>query len=64
MLYAFIRGAETLRKQGDLKAIWLYGTYNKVTMPDMPHLTDQDIEDIIQYVQHRDIPAHELLIIY
>lgn len=50
-VYGFIRNSQEVIASGDPYAIQLYEEWNKTQMTAMPHLTDQDIEDLILYIE-------------
>jgi len=56
-LYSWIRNAPAMIANGDEKAVALYEEYNKQQMQAFPTLTDQDIADILQYIEVGDKPA-------
>lgn len=49
-LHAWIKNSTALIASGDETAIEIYEEYNKVAMPPNPQLSEQDIEDILAYV--------------
>lgn len=49
-VYAFIRNSQEVIKKGDPRAVEVYEKYNHTMMTPMPHLTDQDINQILEYI--------------
>lgn len=50
-LYKWIRNSQQLIKSGDSQAVQLYEEWNKVAMNAFPQLSDEDIDDILAYVE-------------
>ncbi|GGE04626.1 cytochrome c [Psychroflexus salis] len=50
-LYAWIKNSQDLIKSGDSRAIAIYEEYNKVAMNAFPQLNNQDIDNILAYVE-------------
>ena len=50
-LYAWIKNSQDLIKSGDSRAIAIYEEYNKVAMNAFPQLSNQDIDNILAYVE-------------
>lgn len=48
---AFIRNAPEVIKSGDPRAVAVYEQYNKTLMTPMPHLSDAQIDQIIEYIE-------------
>src|SRR5690606_12087309 len=48
---AFIRNSQELIRSGDPRAVEIYEQYNKSIMTPMPHLTDQEIDLIVEYIE-------------
>ncbi len=48
---AFIRNSQEVIKSGDPRAVAVYEQYNKSIMTPMPHLTDEEIDLIIEYIE-------------
>lgn len=46
----FIRNSNEMISLGDAKAKQVYEENNKSPMPPMPHLTDNDINELIDYI--------------
>lgn len=55
-LYKWIRNSQGLIKEGDAQAIALWEEYNKAVMTPFPGLSDEDIDNILAYV---DQPKEE-----
>lgn len=51
-LTAFIRNSPEFIKSGDPYARELYDKWNKATMTPFPHLTDEEVLQIIDYVEN------------
>ena len=49
-LYSWVKNSPALIKSGDAKAVALYEQYNKVAMQAFPTLSNEDIDDILAYV--------------
>ena len=47
----FVQSSQTVIKGGDAKAIALYETFNKITMPDHPDLTAANIKSVVEYIK-------------
>lgn len=47
----FIHSSQSVVKSGDTYAVNLYNKYNKITMPDHPDLTDDNIKSIVEYIK-------------
>jgi mono/diheme cytochrome c family protein len=56
-LYSWIRNAPGLIAKGDPKAVALYEQYNKQAMQAFPTFTDDDIANILEYIEVGDKPA-------
>lgn len=50
-LYKWIKNSQDLIKSGDQQAVALYEEWNKVAMNAFPQLSNQDIDDILSYVE-------------
>ncbi|NEV94551.1 c-type cytochrome [Psychroflexus sp. YR1-1] len=50
-LYEWIKNSQELIKSGDNQAVELYNEWNKVAMNAFPQLSNQDINDILAYVE-------------
>lgn len=50
-LYAYIRNAPQMIKDGDPKAVALFEQYNKALMTAYPDLTDEEIGDLLYYIE-------------
>ncbi len=50
-LYKWITNSTGLIKSGDAQAVALYKQYNQTSMNSFPHLTTQDIDAILDYVE-------------
>jgi cytochrome c2 len=49
-MYAFIRNSQQVIKSGYPRAVKVYRDYNQTIMTPMPHLTDDDIDQIMGYI--------------
>ena len=47
----FVQSSQSVIKGGDQKAIALYEKFNKVTMPDHPDLTSENIKNVVEYIK-------------
>lgn len=50
-LYKWITNSTGLIKSGDAQAVALYKQYNQTSMNSFPHLTTEDIDAILDYVE-------------
>jgi len=50
-LFAYIRNAPQMIKEGDPKAVALFEEYNKALMTAYPDLTDAEIADLLYYIE-------------
>jgi cytochrome c2 len=50
-LYAWIKNSAELIKSGDARANAIYNEYNQVAMNAFPQLSEQDMDDILAYVE-------------
>lgn len=50
-IYAWIINSQELIKSGDSRAVAIYEEYNKVAMNAFPQLSNQDIDNILAYVE-------------
>lgn len=50
-LYSWIRNSQALIKSGDSRAVAIYEEYNQVAMNAFPGLSNQDIDNILAYVE-------------
>lgn len=50
-LYSWIKNSAELIKSGDARANAIYNEYNQVAMNAFPQLSNQDIDDILAYVE-------------
>ena len=55
-LHKWIKDNKSLRESGDKYAIEVYEKFNKTEMLAYPNLTDQDINDILQYTTNPPAP--------
>jgi len=46
----FIRNSAEVIKAGDPRAVEVYEKWNKTLMTPMPHLTDGDIDKVLEYI--------------
>lgn len=49
-MYAFIKNSQEAIKKGDARAVKVYDEFNHTIMTPMPHLTDGDINQILEYI--------------
>ncbi|RYD59529.1 MAG: cytochrome c [Sphingobacteriales bacterium] len=49
-MYAFIRNSQAVIKSGHPRAVKVFDEYNQTLMTPMPHLTDADIAQIMEYI--------------
>lgn len=56
-LIKWIRNSQALVQAGDPQAVELFEEYNKVVMPAFPSLTDENIENILAYVDAQTAEA-------
>jgi mono/diheme cytochrome c family protein len=54
LLYDWIRNSSTVLKSGNKYFNSLVSKYGGVRMPDFPHLTDDDVTDILEYIRQVD----------
>jgi mono/diheme cytochrome c family protein len=54
LLYAWIRNSSAVLKSGNKYYNDLVARYGGVRMTDFPHLTDDDITNILQYIRQMD----------
>src|SRR5690606_36995038 len=47
----FVHSSQKMIRSGDTAAVNLYKSHNEMVMPDHPDLNDQDIKNIIAYIQ-------------
>jgi mono/diheme cytochrome c family protein len=47
----FVQSSQTVIKGGDKTAIALYERFNKITMPDHPDLTTDNIKNVVNYIK-------------
>lgn len=50
-IHAFIKNSQAVIKAGDPRAIEVYEQYNKTVMTPMTHLSDGEINEILEYVE-------------
>jgi hypothetical protein len=50
VLYSFIKNSDEVIKSGDPYFVQLYNDYGKISMNKFPNLTDNDIDDILEYI--------------
>ena len=53
----FVQSSQTVIKGGDKTAIALYEKFNKVTMPDHPDLTSDNIKSVVEFIKAETKPA-------
>lgn len=56
----FVHSSQKVIQGGDTAAVRLYSEFNKTLMPDHPHLSDQDIKDIIAYIKDASVKAKDM----
>jgi cytochrome c2 len=56
-LHKWIKDNKALRESGDKYAIEVYEKFNKTEMLPFPNLTDQDINDMLEYTTNPPAPA-------
>ena len=54
-LYSWIRNSQAMIAAGDPTAVALYEEYNQTAMPPFPQLTDENIENILAYVNQEPV---------
>jgi cytochrome c2 len=54
LLYDWIRNSSAVLKSGNKYFNSLVSKYNGVRMTDFPHLTDEDVTDILEYIRQVD----------
>ncbi|WP_185861322.1 c-type cytochrome [Blattabacterium cuenoti] len=54
-LHQWIKNNKSLRKSGDQEALAIYKEYGNVEMNSFPHLSDQQIDDILFFIQNPDL---------
>ena len=47
----FVQSSQTVIKGGDEAAIALYQKFNKITMPDHPDLSSENIQNIVEFIK-------------
>lgn len=47
---AFVRNSQDMIKAGDPRAVQVAKEWNYTMMTPMPHLTDKDIDDVLEYI--------------
>lgn len=52
-LISFIKSSQTVIKSGDKYADSLFKAFNQVPMPDHPNLTNDQIKDVLAYIQEK-----------
>ncbi len=50
-IFNFIRSSQTMVKNGDKDAIAIFEQFNKIPMPDHPDLTEENINNIIEFIK-------------
>lgn len=48
---AFIKNSAKAIRDGDPRAVQVYNDWNKVSMTPMTHLSDEEIDQILQYIE-------------
>jgi cytochrome c551/c552 len=48
--FAFVRNSQEVIKAGDPRAVEVYEKWGKQLMTPMPHLTDGDMKDLLEYI--------------
>lgn len=49
-LRAFIKNSQEVIKAGDPRAVKVYEEFNRTVMTPMPHLTNSEIDEILEYI--------------
>lgn len=49
-VYAFIKNSQLAIKNGDPRAVKVFGEWNKTMMTPMTHLSDNEIAQILEYI--------------
>ena len=60
-LYKWIRNSAELIESGDKQAVAVYEEYNKAVMTAFPYFTDEDIDNILAYIQEGPSEVIELV---
>ena len=47
----FVQSSQTVIKGGDATALALFQKFNKITMPDHPDLTSENIQNIVEFIK-------------
>jgi len=47
----FVQSSQTVIKRGDKDAVALFEKFNKITMPDHPDLTSENIQNIVEFIK-------------
>ena len=55
-IISFIHSSQTMVKGGDSAALAIFEKFNKVSMPDHPDLTDENIKSIVAYIKTESKP--------
>lgn len=50
-IFNFVRSSQTMVKNGDKDAIAIFEQFNKIPMPDHPDLTEENINNIIEFIK-------------
>lgn len=58
-LHLWIKNNQALRKSGDKDAISIYKEYNGIEMNNFLHLSKNDIDDILTFIEHPIIPKQK-----
>lgn len=59
-LHRWISNSQALIAAGDQQAVEIYNEYNQVAMPPFPQLSDEDIDNILAYVnQPKQVPQQQ-----
>ncbi len=53
-LRAFVRNSGKVIESGHPRAVKVYEEWNKVLMTPLPHLTNEDIDEILEYVERAE----------
>ncbi len=50
-IISFVKSSASMIKSGDTAAVAVYEQFNKIPMPDHPDLTDENVKNIVAYIQ-------------
>ena len=55
-IISFVHSSQTMVKNGDTSAVAIFEKFNKVPMPDHKDLTEENIKNIVAYIQTESKP--------